>query len=161
MKKRKQLKRESSAVRGARRAAAKSEAASGRTGAAARRVAKRLGAKRALAEGDAPVATTLRLERPLWRGLVLLQDVAKKPMNKLVNEAVQRYLAERTAGMEADLQAVLERVRAYRRADPGNKKMWSSFVADESRYAGEDPAEASTERRTGPAQRQVRELLRG
>src|SRR5207245_1783290 len=57
-------------------------------------------------------ATTVRLEPALITGLSLLQRVLKKPMNRMVNEAVRRYVERQSAEVETNLQKVLERVQA-------------------------------------------------
>jgi hypothetical protein len=107
-------------------------------------------------------ATTFRLDPPLQEGLVLLQAVLKKPLNRLVNEAVQGFIERRTGEIEADLQQVLARVQAYRRSDPRFEKAIAQFAAAEASLASDDPAEGRRlEARTGPAQTLVQDLLRG
>lgn len=108
-----------------------------------------------------PKATTFRLDPPLQEGLVLLQAVLKKPLNRLVNEAVQGFIEKRTAEVESDLQQVLMRVQAYRRSDPKFEKAIARIVDAEARLGSGDPAEGRAEANAGPAQAMVRKLLRG
>lgn len=108
-----------------------------------------------------PKATTFRLDPPLQEGLVLLQAVLKKPLNRLVNEAVQGFIERRTGEVEADLQQVLARVQAYRRSDPRFEKAIAHFAATEAGLAYNDPAEGRVQVRTGSAQAMVQDILRG
>ncbi len=107
-----------------------------------------------------PKATTFRLDPPLQEGLVLLQAVLKKPLNRLVNEAVKGFIEKRTAEVESDLQQVLMRVKAYRRSDPKFEKAIAQFVDTEARLGSGDPAEGGAEASTGPAQVMVHKPLR-
>ncbi len=108
-----------------------------------------------------PKATTFRLDPPLQEGLVLLQAVLKKPLNRLVNEAVQGFIERRTAEVETDLRQALARVQAYRRSDPRFEKAIAQFAAAEAGLAASDPAEGRLLGQTGPAQAMVQDLLRG
>jgi hypothetical protein len=93
--------------------------------------------------------------------LELLSDVRKAPLNRLVNEAVNEYLDEQAASLEANLEETLRRVKAYRSADADFEGAIAKFAESEAGQAAEDPAEGKTTRAQGPAQRQVRELIRG
>lgn len=106
-------------------------------------------------------ATTVRLDPVLQEGLALLQGVDKKPLNRLVNEAIRDYLEKRGAAVEAELQQILSRVRAYRRADPNYQRAIAEFVAAEAALGAGDPVEGRAEPAAGPAQRMVQALLRG
>ena len=64
-----------------------------------RHAAPRSGPRR-VASHSARKATTLRLDPPLQKGLLLLQGVLKKPLNRLVNEAVQGFLQKRVAELK-------------------------------------------------------------
>jgi hypothetical protein len=110
---------------------------------------------------SAPRATTYRLDPRYQRGLALLGHVQKVPVNRLVNEAVGEYLESRTAKVAAELEETLRRVKAYREADPSFEAAIAKFVDAEATLAGEDPVEGKTAAETGPAQRLVRELIRG
>lgn len=106
-------------------------------------------------------ATTFRLEPQLQRGLELLSDVRRAPLNRLVNEAVHDYLDVQAARLETDLEATLQRVKAYRAADPDFEYAIGRFADAEAEHAAEDPVEGSTVGVRGPAQRVVRQLIRG
>lgn len=106
-------------------------------------------------------ATTYRLEPRFQKGLALLGTITKKPANRMVNEAVGAYLASRAAEVEADLEETLRRVKAYRSADPDYESAIATFVEAEAEFAGEDPAEGEAAPAAGPAQRMVRNLIRG
>src|SRR5438552_18373873 len=95
------------------------------------------------AEPAAVKVTTLRLAQPLHRKLELLQQVLGKPLNKLVNEAVDDYVERRTAEVELDLEETLQRVKAARKKDPKFKHAIAEFAAAEARYAKADPAEGT------------------
>ena len=105
-----------------------------------------------------PKATTVRLAADLITGLALLQRILKKPMNRMINEAVRHYVERQSARVETDLKSVLERVKAYRRSDPSYKKLWAEFVDAEARYGKNDPLEGRI-KSAGPAQTRVREIL--
>lgn len=94
-------------------------------------------------------------------GLELLQRVIKKPLNRLINDAVRSYVEHRSAEVEVDLSEILARVRAYRRSDPDFDRMWDEFVDAEARYGGKDPVERGTQKTAGPAQTMVRKILSG
>jgi predicted transcriptional regulator len=106
-------------------------------------------------------ATTFRLEPRLQRGLQLLSDARKAPLNRLVNEAVDEYLDVQAASLEADLEETLRRVKAYRSSAPDFEGAIAKFAEAEAGHAAEDPVEGRTTRAHGPAQRLVRELIRG
>lgn len=106
-------------------------------------------------------ATTYRLDPLFQKGLALLGTITKTPANRMVNEAVGEYLESRAARVEADLEETLRRVKAYRNADPDYESAIARFVEAEASLAGEDPAEGQTAREAGPAQRLVRDLIRG
>ncbi len=106
-------------------------------------------------------ATTLRLDAPLQEGLVLLQSILKRPINRLVNDAVRGYLDLRTAEVAAELEGILSRLRAYRRDDPGFGKTIARLVDEEARLGKLDPAEGRRTADLGRAQTQIRRLLRG
>lgn len=93
----------------------------------------------------------------------MIQDVLKQPMNRLVNEAVRIYVAQRTSEIEGNLQQVLDRLRAYRRADPQFKQAIAEFAEAEAAYGATDPVDGRVVPAPGkgPAQTMVQELLRG
>jgi anti-sigma factor RsiW len=79
----------------------------------------------------------------------------------MVNEAVGAYLASQTVEVEAALEATLRRVREYRRADPKFESAMAEFAEAEVTLAGDDPAEGEAASPPGPAQRALRNLIRG
>ena len=106
-----------------------------------------------------PKATTFRLDPPVQQALLLLQAVLKKPMNRLVNEAMQGFIEKRSAELESDLLQILARVRRCRRSDPQFEKAIAEFVEAEASLGADDPVEGHTQRKAGPAQSMVRKLL--
>lgn len=106
-------------------------------------------------------ATTFRLEPRLQRGLELLSEARKAPLNRLVNQAVDEYLDVQAASLEADVEDTLRRIKAYRHSDPDFEGAIAKFAQAEADRATEDPVEGRTTRAQGPAQRLVRELIRG
>ncbi len=124
------------------------------------------------ATGSAVVrAKTLRLIPEFEAGLGLLKNILHKPVNKMVNEAVGEYIEKRTAEVETDLQGVLEKLKAYKRADPKFASARARFVDAEGRYGADDPVEGVVfdveppqrkggKSRMGPSQAMVRELLK-
>lgn len=105
-------------------------------------------------------ATTFRLDPVLQESLALLSMVLKKPLNRLVNEAVEGYLAKRSAEVESDLQRILDRVKAARRRDPKFEYAIDATIDAEARFAAEDPAEGTADLKAGPAQLAVHRLIR-
>jgi predicted transcriptional regulator len=106
-------------------------------------------------------ATTFRLDPRLEKGLALLGEVRRVPLNRLVNEAVGEYLDTRSAIVEAELEETLRRVKAYRQADADFESAISKFADAEAESAARDPVEGQATRANGPAQRLVRGLIRG
>jgi predicted transcriptional regulator len=105
-------------------------------------------------------ATTFRLDPELQENLSLLSEVLKKPINRLVNEAVKGYLEKRSAEVESDLQRVLDRVKASRRNDPKFEYAIDAAVEAEALFAAEDPAEGHAHPKAGPSQVAVHKLIR-
>jgi hypothetical protein len=116
------------------------------------------GATRRAVPKAVPKATTVRLQVELLAGLALLQRILKKPMNRMINEAVRSYVERQSSQVEADLQQVLERVKAYRRSDPGYRRLWAEFVDAEARHGKDDPVEGRI-KSAGPVQAKVRDIL--
>ena len=108
----------------------------------------------------ARVAFTLRIDAEERNALENLSKVEGRPINQLLNEAIQGYL-HRQGPKEQSLEKSLARLRAYRKKDPGFKQAISEFVEAEARL--EDPLEgdwSETEPTTqGPVQSKIRELL--
>ena len=106
-------------------------------------------------------ATTYRLNPHLQQGLALLGKVRQVSANQMVNEAVGEYLDARTAAVTADLEETLRRVRAYRETDPNFESAIAKFAESEARHGASDPVEGTEDREARPAQRMVRQLIRG
>jgi hypothetical protein len=119
----------------------------------------------------APKPTTFRLDPTLQAGLMVLAQVLKKPLNRLVNEAVQGFIEKRSHEVEADLKRTLERVRAARKKDPDFESAIARFAESEASMGSKDQVEGKAVERkptkgkkattAGPAQLMVHELLRG
>jgi phytoene dehydrogenase-like protein len=85
--------------------------------------------------------------------LELLGDVRKAPLNRLVNEAVDQYLDDQAASVEADLEDTLQRIKAFRKSDPDFEGAIAAFAEAEADRAAEDPVEGRTTRAQRPARR--------
>ena len=90
----------------------------------------------------APVkATTIRFDPAVQASLAVAQSVLRMTANKIVNEAVALYVADRTAAIQTQLEDTLQRLRAYRKADPKFGKAVAAFAAAEAQHARADPIE--------------------
>jgi hypothetical protein len=120
----------------------------------------------AAADEEALVATTLRLEPATRRGLELLQDALGTTLNKLMNEALAIYVTQRTAALERDVVASLDRIKRYRKTDRGFSKVFAAIAEEEAVHGHNDPAEGvpSLEKpgeHAGTVVATVRQLIRG
>jgi predicted transcriptional regulator len=106
-------------------------------------------------------ATTFRLDPALQAGLAVLGRVLKKPLNRLVNEAVRGFIEKCSVEVEADLERTIERLKACRQKDPRFESAIAQFVEAEASLGRDDPVEGRPQRATGPAQTIVHQLLRG
>jgi len=106
-------------------------------------------------------ATTVRLDPSVRRGMLQLQTVFKKPLSRLVNEALRGFIENLTLETKSDLQRILTRVRANRRLDPKFENDIARFADAEAMLGSRDPVEGRTKLKIGPMQTTVRELLRG
>jgi predicted transcriptional regulator len=106
-------------------------------------------------------ATTFRLDPALQVGLTVLGQVLKKPMNRLVNEAVRGFIERCSADVEADLERTLARLKACREKDPDFESAIAHFVEAEASLGRDDPMEGRPQPTAGPVQTMVHELLRG
>jgi hypothetical protein len=102
-------------------------------------------------------ATTFRIDPDVQAQLAALSDILHRPMNRLVNEAVRDYVAQRSREVESDLEADLAKLRAYRKSDPGFEQAMAAFVEAEATL--EDPVEGRPEA-AGPVQAKVHRLLK-
>lgn len=118
---------------------------------------------RALSSKVKPI--TVRLAPDLKRGMDILRDVLKRPVNKMINEAVQGFIQKRTAEVETDLEGMLSQIKAYKRRDPNFDAAFGRWADAEAKFGGEDPAEGvvvkteTVDAKAGPTQTLVRELL--
>lgn len=95
-------------------------------------------------KGAMPAKTlpkTLRLQPAYEQGLVILKRALKKPINKMVNEAVGQYIERQSAYLEAELTTTLEELQAYRRSDPEFAAARRAFIEGEALHGKEDPME--------------------
>lgn len=86
-------------------------------------------------------ASTFRIDQPVQLALENLSRVLRRPMNQLVNEALQDYLDRRSSDAEHSLELTLASLRAYRRRDPHFKDAIAAAVDAEATLGREDPAE--------------------
>lgn len=86
-------------------------------------------------------ATTLRLEPRLQAGLELLRGVTGVPVNKLVNEAVEKYIEQRSTDLTRDLTQVLKKLAEYKETDPQFKRALELALESERSLLHRDPAE--------------------
>lgn len=89
-------------------------------------------------------ATTLRLEPRLQAGLELLRGVTGVPVNKLVNEAVEKYIEWRSTDLTRDLTQVLKKLAEYKETDPQFKRALALTLESERSLLRKDPAEGVT-----------------
>ena len=117
----------------------------------------------AAAQSDtALVTTTLRLDPATRRGLELLQGALGTTLNGLMNEGLAIYVAQRTAALERDVQANLDRIKRYRKTDPTFSKAFAAIAAEEAAHRDEDPVEGVPFReQAGPAVHAVRRMIFG
>jgi len=104
-------------------------------------------------------ATTYRIDPVVQAGLSTLSRVLGRPQNQLVNEAVRDFVAKRSREVEADLEATLKSLRAYRKKDPNFERALADYVDAEASLK-EDPAEGQRTEDMGPAQARMLELLK-
>lgn len=84
-------------------------------------------------DGEIPVmATTIRLESRVQAALQTLSEVTRRPMNKLVNEAVAQYVGKRSLAVERELESMAAALRAHRAVDPDDEKAIAAFVEAEA-----------------------------
>ncbi len=90
-------------------------------------------------------ATTVRLADNLQTSLHKLSKFLRRPMNALINEAVEAYLKQSTPAAEKELESTLAALRAYRKRDPDFTLARQKFVEAELKY--EDPLEGQVVRK--------------
>ena len=117
-------------------------------------------------------AFTLRINPEKRAALESLSKILGRPINQLVNEAIQSYLL-RVGPAEQSLSDSLRRLRDYRHRDPNFDQAIAAFAEAEARYGKDDPTEGEVvvgdledgklvaARSPGPAEREVYKLLDG
>lgn len=86
-------------------------------------------------------ASTFRIEPSVRNALEHLSEVLNRPMNQLVNEALEDFVAQRSRQVEQDLEATLARLRAHRARDPHFKEAIAAAVEAEAQHGRDDPAQ--------------------
>lgn len=74
---------------------------------------------------------TLRLPKATRSALEGLSKIERRPVNQLVNDAVDLYLRQ-SGDAEKDLVATLDALNKYRASDPGYSKAMAAFVEAEA-----------------------------
>jgi len=85
---------------------------------------------------------TLRLPKATRSALEGLSKIERRPVNQLVNDAVDLYLRQ-SGDAEKDLVATLDALNKYRASDPGYSKAMAAFVEAEAAGAAEDSVEGT------------------
>jgi len=99
--------------------------------------------------GMAQKATTTRLKPWLQAGMENLSRILGRPMNSLFNDAVEAYLETKSRAVEAELEASLAKLRAYRLRDPDDENSIAAFVEAEAGF--KDPTEGRLYKVDDPA----------
>jgi hypothetical protein len=112
----------------------------------------------------ARIAFTLRIDPKERAALRNLSKVERRPINQLLNEAIKLYLSQ-PRQKEKGLQTTLEKLREYRKRDPGFKRAIAAVAHAEARLI-DDPAEGEPGefvdgkfKPAGPVQSKIRDLL--
>jgi len=106
----------------------------------------------------------LRIDPKERAALRNLSKVERRPINQLLNEAIKLYLSQ-PRRKEKGLQTTLEKLREYRKRDPGFKRAIAAVAHAEARLI-DDPAEGEPGefvdgefQPLGPVRSKIRELL--
>lgn len=84
--------------------------------------------------------STFRLDEQVRVALDRISEVEQRPKNKIVNEAVARYLHQQAEGMKTEMETMASQLSDYRKSDSGFAKAIASLAEGEA-AATEDPAE--------------------
>lgn len=84
---------------------------------------------------------TLRLEPEINTGLERLSTALHRPKNKLINEAVRMFVAQRSRVVGHELEEIVAGLREYRKWDPDFDDAIGKVAEDEARYGADDPVE--------------------
>ena len=78
---------------------------------------------------ERPRTTTIRLDAAVQKGLRFIEahGGVKRPLNKLINLALAELIERQTATIERDLEQALRNIAAYRKTDPGYKRVLKSL----------------------------------
>ena len=110
------------------------------------------------------IALTVQIDAGESAALKKLSKIEGRPINQLVNEAIERYLSSQP--QEPSLEANLAALREYRKQDPGFERALDVLVDAEATL--EDPLEGEPIigdfidgrfEPEGPVQSKIRELL--
>jgi len=94
---------------------------------------------------------------------MLIKRAPDIPSSEITDKRVylDRRAFMRTAAVTADLEETLRRVRAYRETDPNFESAIAKFAESEARHGANDPVEGTEDHEARPAQRMVRQPIRG
>lgn len=106
-------------------------------------------------------AMTLRLDANLQVSLDRFSALVGTPKNRLVNEAVRLFLAQRVSDTERDLSAALAALKACRLRDPDHEMAIRAFADAESRHGGQDPFDGQPDGGKQSASAEIKRLLHG
>ncbi|MGQ0765079.1 MAG: hypothetical protein ACT4OZ_05360 [Gemmatimonadota bacterium] len=106
-------------------------------------------------------ALTLRVDATVQAALAELSKATRRPVNKLVNEAIRQYLDTTGQAVERQLEERLQRLRALRKRDPELRLAFAEFAAAEASIV-DDPAEgtvieSTTSRRVAESTKEEKE----
>lgn len=104
-------------------------------------------------------ASTHRLKPDVQAGLEFLSKALHRPKNKLMNEAVELFVREKSRELEQTMEVTLRALRAYREKDPHFERAMGDFVAAEAVGAGHDPLNGQVVPAAGTVQSEIRNLL--
>ena len=99
--------------------------------------------------------STFRLDEEVRVALDQMSEVQQRPKNKIVNEAVARFLRQEAEEMKTEMENIAASLSDYRKKDPGFSKAIARLAKEEAQTA-DDPAEG--ELVDGEMAAQIREM---
>lgn len=105
----------------------------------------------------AAAATTLRIDPLLKERLTRLSQLRRTPMNKLVAQALEQFVAEDSLLLQAELEASIAELRRLRQSDPDFEDAIGK-VARAELSTDDDPAQGQV---SLPGERRTTEFVRG
>lgn len=84
--------------------------------------------------------STFRLDEQVRVALDQMSEVQKRPKNKIVNEAVARFLHQEAEEMKTEMKNIASSLSDYRKTDPRFSKAIARLAKGEADVA-DDPAE--------------------